>query len=434
MVQGRVLGRWRTGAWAAAAIVVLALAVTQCGGGGGGGGGGNDGGGGPFPDGFLGLTNVAQNVTQCGECHPSQQSHWVETAHADAFDTLDAIGQSGADQPCALCHNVTSNGNALTDPDAGFIGTPVAELHNVQCESCHGPGAEHVDDVTQHPDASLGVSLTEGCGECHQAEHHPFVEEWMESAHAHSLEAGQAFGENVAANPDCAYCHVAQSFIRFIQSGGTELIITSNPEPITCVACHDPHGNGNDKQIRVLPGEPIVCGQCHNQGPAMVGNAPHHPQRDVLLGNAGFEFPGESYPGASTHGDTDFNPDLCITCHVVTTPFVGGDFPIAAQVGHTFTPIPVIDEATGERNFTNCVECHANPESVFNNFRAEIDPLVAELRADLDGVPEDQRGSESYQGALFNLQTYDQDKSRGVHNPNRTRRLIETSIEKLGEL
>ncbi len=422
-------GWWRR-VLVVACVATMTSAMWQCGGGSGDGSPET----GPFPDGFLGLVNVSQNVTQCGECHANEQGRWALTGHAVAFDTLAAIGRESSELSCAPCHNISENGNTLMDPMAGFVGTPVAELHNVQCENCHGPGAMHVADVKDHPDASITVSLNDGCGECHQAAHHPFVEEWMESAHSESHLSGQAFGLNVAGDPACAYCHVTQSFIRFVETDGDEQIITTNPEPINCVACHDPHGNGNEHQVRVVGDEPIVCGQCHNQGPTMIGETPHHPQRDVLLGEAGFEFPGEVFPGASTHGDLTLNPDICVTCHVVTRPFQGGEFPIPAQVGHTFEPIPVIDEATEERDFSNCADCHADTATIFTAFRAEIDPLAAELGTALDAVPEAKRGSEEYQGALFNLETFENDKSHGVHNPSRMRRLLEASLEKLSEL
>jgi len=416
---------WRT--LLVACLATMAATMWQCGGGGG------DSLSGPLPDRFLGLVNVEQNVTQCGECHANEQSRWARTAHAAAFQTLADIGREGPDLSCAPCHNVSANGNALTDPLAGFPGTPTAELRNVQCESCHGPGATHVADVKQHPEPSIKVSLDDGCGECHQDEHHPFVEEWMESAHAQSHLSGQAFGLNVAADPECAYCHVTQSFIEFIATDGERQIITANPEPINCVACHDPHGNGNEHQVRVIGDEPIVCGQCHNQGPVMIGDAPHHPQRDLLLGTAGFEFPGEVFPGAGTHGTIESNPDLCVTCHVVTRPFQGGEFPIPAQVGHTFEPIP-LDEATGERDFSSCQPCHRDPATRLAAFRAQIDQIAADLEAALAAVPEVERDSEEYEGALFNLQTLVNDKSHGVHNPNRMRRLLQVSLDKLGEL
>jgi len=410
-------------------VGALALLVAQCGDGGGGSSRR-----GTFAGGFLGLANVSENVTQCGECHPSEQALWAETRHAHAYATLVDREREDPELSCALCHNVGPNGNELDDPMIGFRGEPVPELRNVQCESCHGPGATHVTDVKQHPDAALGVDFDLGCGECHQDDHHPFVDEWLESAHAESHLSGSAFGLDVAGDPECAYCHVAQSFIRFVETDGVERVISSEPLPITCVACHDPHGNGNAHQVRVIANEPIVCGQCHNAGPATIGEEPHHPQRDLLLGTGGFEFPGESFPGPATHGNTDINPDLCVTCHVVTAPFQSAETPIPAQVGHTFIPVPVIDEATGERDFDNCLDCHANPAAIFESHQAEVRMLITELEEALEAVPADQRSGEIYEGALFNLELVQADKSTGVHNPERTLRLLEVSIEKLAEL
>ncbi len=390
---------------------------------------------GPFPGGFLGLANVEQNITQCGECHPSQQAKWEETRHAHAFSTLEAIGREGTEQSCAPCHNISDRGNEVMDASLGFVMDGNPRLRNVQCENCHGPGADHIADPSNKPFAALEVNFEVGCGECHQDAHHPFVDEWLESAHAQSHLTGANFGLNVASDPNCAYCHVTQSFVRFIETEGVERVITADPLPITCVACHDPHGNGNDKQLRVIDGQPIVCGQCHTTGDSMIGDTPHHPQRDVLLSTAGFFFDGVTNPGPATHGNIDNNPELCATCHVVTSPFVReGELQIPAQVGHRFLPIPVIDEETGERNFTNCVGCHANPASVLESFRDQALGLFDELESALGAVPEALHGTEAYEGALFNFELLDADKSKGVHNPRLTILLLESSIEALEAL
>ncbi len=393
----------------------------------------DDGGGdqsGPFAGGFLGLANVEQNVTQCGECHPSQQSFWGDTGHAHAFATLENIGREGIEQSCAPCHNISDLGNELMDSSVGFVAEGGnARLRNVQCENCHGPGADHLAEPTDKPIAPIDVDFDVGCGECHQDAHHPFVEEWSESAHAGSLEAA---GGRVVTDPNCAYCHVAQSFIEFVKSDGVNRITTSEPAPITCVACHDPHGNGNEKQLREIDGEEIVCTFCHNSGGSEIGDTPHHPQADVLLARAGFFFDGVTNPGPSTHGDLENNPDLCAGCHVVTVPFMReGDVEIPAQVGHTFLPIPVIDEETGERNYDNCVDCHANPSSVFESWEARAEILFEELEAALEAVPEGDRESEAYQGALFNFELLESDASQGVHNPRLAETLLESSLAAL---
>jgi predicted CXXCH cytochrome family protein len=382
---------------------------------------------GPFPGGFLGLANVEQNVTQCGECHPSQQANWVETAHAHAFETLAMIGREGPEQSCAPCHNISDRGNTVDDPSLGFVMTGNSHLRNVQCENCHGPGSDHLANPSIEPVAPIAVNFDVGCGECHQDAHHPFVDEWLDSAHAGShLSAGG----RVATDPNCAYCHVTQSFVEFVRSG--DRVIPANPEPLTCVACHDPHGNGAEKQLRQIEGEPIVCAFCHNSGDATIGDTPHHPQASVLLATAGFFFDGVDNPGPATHGNLDNNPDLCAACHVVTVPFMRqGDLQIPAQVGHTFRPIPIIDEMTGARNYENCVECHSNPASIRDAWIEKFEELVDELGTALDAVPEGQRETEAYQGALFNFQLLEADSSEGVHNPRLAETLLESSIEAL---
>ncbi len=384
---------------------------------------------GPFAGGFLGLANVERNVTQCGECHEAQQANWENTAHAHAFETLARIGQEGTEKSCARCHNISDLGNETTDASLGFVMDGNSHLRNVQCENCHGPGADHLADASNKPIPSLDVGFDVGCGECHQAAHHPFVEEWLESAHSGShLSAGG----RVASDPNCAHCHVTQSFIRYVETDGVERVTTSNPLPITCVACHNPHGNGNKAQLREIEGQPIVCGECHTSEGAIIGDTPHHPQRDVLLGDTGHFFPGVINPGPATHGSIENNPDLCAGCHVVTTPFMReGDLEIPAQVGHTFKPIPVTNEATGERNFDNCADCHQDAGTTLELFEDQAHELFEELETALDAVPESQRETEAYLGALFNFELLEADASEGVHNPRLTIVLLRSSIEAL---
>ena len=415
------------------AVVSSAVLMVACNGGGGGNGNDGSGNGGPFAGGFVGLANVELNTTTCGECHPTEQGNWEQTAHAHAFQTLDAIHQSDPSQPCGVCHNVDEKGNDLTDPTVGWPGTPVAALRNVQCENCHGPGAQHIADHKLHPEATLAVSTTTGCGECHQGEHHPFVEEWMQSAHANSNHTGAELGLNVAGDPECAPCHVAQSFIAFIKSGGSDRLIVDDPQPITCPACHDPHGNGHTAQLRQLPDTPIVCGQCHQSGPTDINGAPHHPQLDMLLGTGGFRFPGEEFPGAATHGNTDRNPDLCANCHIVTEPGVSGPVSIPAETGHTFDPLPV-DPITGQRNFSKCLECHSDPASILDPHQQQVQSLIDQLQAAVDAVPADKRDNDTYKGAVFNLNFVVADKSVGVHNPALTLQLLQVSIAKVQAL
>jgi len=75
---------------------------------------------------------------KCATCHASAYKTWENTGHHRAFAALAARG-SDADPSCIACHTV------------GF-GTPSGyqrayagkKLAGVGCESCHGPGSEHV--------------------------------------------------------------------------------------------------------------------------------------------------------------------------------------------------------------------------------------------------------------------------------------------------
>src|SRR4026208_2574043 len=102
----------------------------------------------PPPDsvsGFLGYFTVADKQTTCGNCHVGVQAEWAATNHASAWANLQASGH--ASSSCSNCHTVSQLGNSVGHP-AGYATVPDSAYHDVQCESCHGPGFTHV----QNPD------------------------------------------------------------------------------------------------------------------------------------------------------------------------------------------------------------------------------------------------------------------------------------------
>mgnify|MGYP006172282469 CR=1 FL=1 len=163
---------------------------------------------------FVGYTDAEDKLTVCGNCHIGQQSEWEETAHAFAWDGLQTSDHAQAF--CEGCHTVNSLGNLMVEEtpgtaEGGWAAVAEERYHDVQCESCHGPGLPHI----QNPDAldtrplapiEVGTDLTFGCGECHSGAHHPFVDEWRESAHARALysEEDQIFIADDS--PSCAAC------------------------------------------------------------------------------------------------------------------------------------------------------------------------------------------------------------------------------------
>jgi hypothetical protein len=100
----------------------------------------------------------------CMSCHPDAAEVWKGTAHADALATLEQTGND-RDPDCVSCHVVG------LDTVPGFQDRKTTpELSDVGCESCHGPGADHVEAPHKAPMARIGST---SCAPCHNAEHSP---------------------------------------------------------------------------------------------------------------------------------------------------------------------------------------------------------------------------------------------------------------------
>ncbi|HSG47127.1 MAG TPA: cytochrome c3 family protein [Longimicrobiales bacterium] len=386
--------------------------------------------------GMLGYSDQETKLTVCGNCHVGPQIKWEETNHADAWATLQASGHAA--EFCEGCHTVAELGNQLTNP-AGWTATGEERYHDVQCESCHGPGLDH---VTAPADAnvplapiSTGLDNTSGCGECHQGTHHPFVEQWEQSGH------GQ-LNAYPAGRSGCNGCHEAGGILAkwgenapFLEEG--EL------QPITCAVCHDPHGSDHSAQLRFavrnVAIEENLCAQCHSRRTvpdpgSSHGLHPHAPEADLFAGEAGFFFPGMSIDRGdiiATHG-SEGNPGLCATCHVAKTTVTDaatGEFVFQA-VGHGFNAIPCVDAegipnsedcdlTTAARDFQSCATagCHGSENAAFGalttaatRFQALTEEL-ADLLAQVDPNGESVGGAidgtdgvlTTAEGAFFNL-------------------------------
>lgn len=103
-------------------------------------------------------------IEKCSSCHQEEKAVWDKTAHAKAYPTLQKkFVEYNLD--CVGCH-VTGY-----DRPGGSTVTHTAQLENVQCETCHGPGSLHAADPTkkglvlQKPEPKSCVS------ECHHSPH-----------------------------------------------------------------------------------------------------------------------------------------------------------------------------------------------------------------------------------------------------------------------
>jgi predicted CXXCH cytochrome family protein len=336
----------------------------------------------------------------------------------------------------------------------------------VQCESCHGPGLDHVNnpDASQ-PHARITVATNtpmgmayEGCAECHQGTHHPFVEEWAQSGHAFPL-------SSPGSRAECISCHTGQGALAGF-APDAEYVEKNAPlgmhVGIVCSVCHDPHGSSNHGQLRhpidVPDPERNLCMRCHHRRaePEMSGalRGPHSPEGPLLVGEAGWWPPGLEPPTdriLGTHGTTA-NPKLCATCHVnsfTVTDSLTGAFQLQVT-GHRFEALPCLSAsgvpvsvdscAIDSRSFLSCTTsgCHGTQDaarSAYTTAKQRIDNLVASVDMLLTQVPPGELDPNdgrftTADGAWFNAEL-GRLKGSSTHNPFLCEQLLVASIQAL---
>ena len=350
---------------------------------------------------FIGYSDPSDTegkLTVCGNCHVGMQGQWEQTAHAMAWEGLQSSDHAQAF--CEGCHTVNSLGNVVEEStpgtaEGGYAESSDARYHDVQCESCHGPGLPHVRD----PDAldtrplapiEVGTDLTFGCGECHTGEHHPFVEEWEDSPHG-NMQAYPAGRD--ASSGGCFFCHSGEGALEkwgvkadYLEK---ETLLASAEEfaHITCAVCHDPHDATNEGQLRFPVNTPSIdnhlCAQCHDRRTEPDGSAhglePHSPEAALLVGDAGWFAPNSEINQGEilgSHG-SERNERLCATCHVVAYEAFDEEADQSFfSTGHGFRAAPCVNEngvpsgdfdcalSTTARSFEGCLGsgCHASEE------------------------------------------------------------------------
>ena len=136
----------------------------------------------------------------CQACHEAEFATWKTSPHGHAVKTLEkaTTGDSSANADCLACHT-TAYGKT-----GGFLPSePVAsqpDRARVGCESCHGPGEDHIGESARHVGTILSLGdkcdscvILKICGSCHDDANDPGfpfkVEERIETQRHGTIEA-----------------------------------------------------------------------------------------------------------------------------------------------------------------------------------------------------------------------------------------------------
>jgi predicted CXXCH cytochrome family protein len=182
---------------------------------------------------------------------------------------------------CADCH---------ADIVRKFPASPHARLHfenaamtgESGCESCHGPGSEHIRTGGSAQFIINPRKNPESCFQCHldvQGEfnlpqHHPVIEGHMSCVDCHDPHGGDLFkpagGLAMSLqNQSCAQCHQAQT---------RPFVFEHEALREGCTVCHNPHGSINQKLL--VEDDPNLCLRCHAQV-----QGPNVPAGRIYIGN-----------------------------------------------------------------------------------------------------------------------------------------------------
>ena len=229
-------------------------------------------------------------------------------------------------ETCQACHEDISHKFA-DNPH-----TRLALLHGgkgVTCESCHGPGKEHVEgggDPTKIFRFSH-VSSREAdkrCLECHEGNHPNFER--------------TAHGDAAIGCTSCHSIHKFKSDASLLKVSQPKLCYTchSDVKPafaqpfhhkvdeglMNCSDCHDPHGTFKEKGLHSSVAGDAVCVKCHTEtaGPFVYEHPPIRTE-----GCTSCHFPhGSPNPRLLTRNNVN---SLCLQCHTASMNFTAPGVP-----------------------------------------------------------------------------------------------------------
>lgn len=236
---------------------------------------------------------------------------------AQQDDPATAAPQSGyvGSETCLGCHS-DQTVDGTVHGNARIPGSPAA-LQG--CETCHGPGEQHVEDDEKGHILKFAQmeprDVSDTCVTCHNRSEHAL---WETSAHnarnlgcttCHSVHhpvSGR--GQLVKANQMevCGTCHKPQVMKQLRSSH-----MPVREGKMTCTTCHNPHGSTNVRMLRVGNYINESCVSCHaeKRGPFLWEHA------------AGRESCSTCHDPHGSNNDRMLvarTPALCQRCHIGT--------------------------------------------------------------------------------------------------------------------
>ncbi len=385
-------------------------------------------------------------------------------------------------QNCAGCHTTGLNVKRGRWKDDG-----------VQCESCHGPGSLHTEAANKAgsspsdsdlEDIHNAIALTpdaQMCGQCHSQGAEPEgklpfpvkylpkanlldkdvfslvptndkdhwgetghasqmnmqFNEWLKSGHAKSLETMQSSKD---AAPACLECHSADYRLNSVliaaqKAGdlkGDPIKLPTLKQAkfsVTCMSCHDPHGDSKSEFQLAVQDSYALCTSCHRA--ADVTKALHHPSREMFEGKTIVK----DVPGVPSAHFADAKGPRCQTCHMPRVPIQN-----TTNVSHTF--LPVLPGKANGKLPDSCSGCHDKLKP--NDLQSLIDGTQDAVRARLavawarvGTVPKPEQGAKNtdqYNEVVNALTFVQNDGSLGVHNYAYVDALLNSAERMLSEL
>ncbi len=238
---------------------------------------------------------------------------------------------------CMGCH-VTGLVRMEQNQNGEWLGRPNEQFrdYNIGCESCHGPGSDHVaggGDPSKiiNPSTLNFVRKSEICGQCHSrgtssAGSFPFP--WDESENKGYI-PGQVlsgfFRENGNTWPDTTSRQNHQQFIDLKNSPHWSA-------QVGCWQCHNSHNEtGLEKMLQFENDFNTLCNQCHGElTGSVLTNHSHHAFIEMT------------------------SASRCSNCHMSKVSTSAADYDISAHTFHPLAPQKTLDYQMPN----SCALCH----------------------------------------------------------------------------